>query len=213
MKKKDRALEILKRLAERYPTPQSELNWNTPWELLVATMLSAQCTDERVNKITPEVFRRWPGPAEMAAADQGQVEEVIHSAGFFRQKAKNLIGEGTIITNEHDGEVPRTMEEMIRLPGVARKTANVVLSSAYGIQEGVAVDTHVKRLAFRMGLTTSTDVKKIEQDLMKLFPRPDWGNANHMLVLFGRHVCPARSPRCGECELADICPKRGVKTK
>jgi len=213
MKKKERALEILARLARRYPNPQSELTWANPWELLVATMLSAQCTDERVNKITPEVFRRWPGPPEMALARPSEVEEVIHSAGFFRQKAKNLIGEATIIMAEHGGEVPRTMAELIRLPGVARKTANIVLSNAYGIQEGIAVDTHVKRLTFRMGLTASTDVKIIEQDLMQLIPRPQWGEANHMLVLFGRHVCPARAPRCGECELGDICPRNGVKTK
>ncbi|BBD08381.1 endonuclease III [Desulfovibrio ferrophilus] len=213
MKRQARALEILSRLKNRYPAPQSELDWTTPWELLAATMLSAQCTDVRVNKVTPELFRRWPDPPAMAQADPAEVEKVIHSAGFFRQKTKNLIGEATIIINDYDGEVPRTMKDLTRLPGVARKTANIVLSNAFGIQEGVAVDTHVKRLAFRMGLTTSTDVKKIEQDLMKLFPKPDWGDANHMLVLFGRHVCPARTPRCNDCEMNDICPKRGVKTK
>lgn len=213
MNRQARALEILARLKQRYPAPKSELDWTTPWELLAATMLSAQCTDVRVNKVTPELFRRWPGPPAMALADPAEVEEVIHSAGFFRQKARNLIAEAGIIMNDYGGEVPRTMKDLTRLPGVARKTANIVLSNAFGIQEGVAVDTHVKRLAFRMDLTKATDVKKIEQDLMKLFPRPDWGDANHMLVLFGRQVCPARSPRCNDCDLADICPKRGVNTK
>ncbi|MBU1001250.1 MAG: endonuclease III [Proteobacteria bacterium] len=213
MNRQARALELLARLKRRYPNPQSELDWSTPWELLAATMLSAQCTDVRVNKVTPELFRRWPGPPSMAQADPAEVQAVIHSAGFFRQKTKNLIGEATLIMEEYAGEVPRTMKDLTRLPGVARKTANIVLACAFGIQEGVAVDTHVKRLAYRLGLTDETDVKKIEQDLMKLFPRPDWGNANHMLVLFGRQVCPARSPRCNECELTDICPKCGVKTK
>lgn len=213
MNTKQRALAILARLRERYPAPETELHWQDPWQLLAATMLSAQCTDERVNKVTPELFRRWPGPAAMAEADPAEVEQVIHSAGFFRQKTKSLIGAGRMIQDKHDGEMPRTMDALTALPGVARKTANIVLSNAFGIQEGIAVDTHVKRLAFRMGLTAHTDVAKIERDLMRIVPRPDWGDFNHMLVLFGRQVCPARAPRCGECELADICPKHGVKTK
>lgn len=211
MRKPERAREILARLRRRYPAPESELHWNDPWQLLAATMLSAQCTDERVNKVTPELFRRWPGPTTMAQADPEAVEQVIHSAGFFRQKTKSLIGAARIIIELHDGTVPRTMAELTGLPGVARKTANIVLSGAFGIQEGVAVDTHVKRLSLRMGLTASTDVLKIERELMQLIPRPDWGDFNHMMVLFGRQVCPARSPRCEACELSEICPKRGVK--
>jgi endonuclease-3 len=211
MKTKDRALEIVARLRRRYPDPRSELHWQTPWQLLAATMLSAQCTDARVNAITPELFRRWPDPAAMALADTARVEEVIHSAGFFRQKAKSLVGAAGIIVERHGGRVPAAMADLTALPGVARKTANIVLSNAFGLQEGIAVDTHVRRLAGRMGLTRSQDPARIEKDLMALVPRPDWGDFNHMLVLFGRQVCPARSPRCAACELADICPKRGVK--
>lgn len=211
MKKTDRAFAIMQRLSKRYPAPESELNWSTPWELLVATVLSAQCTDARVNMVTPELFRRWPDPASLSQAVPAEVEIVIHSAGFYRQKTKSLIGAATIITEQFDGDLPRTMQEMVKLPGVARKTANVVLSNAFGIQAGIAVDTHVKRLANRMGLTKNDNVLKIEQDLMKLIPQPDWGDFNHMLVLFGRHVCAARTPRCSECELSDICPKHGVK--
>ncbi len=213
MRIKERTLEILDRLRRRYPDPRSELDWRDPWQLLAATVLSAQCTDVRVNMVTPELFRRWPGPAAMAQAEPAAVEQVIHSAGFYRQKTKSLIGAARIIVQDHGGDVPRTMQDLTALPGVARKTANIVLSNAFGIQEGIAVDTHVKRLAFRMGLTRQTDVLKIERDLMQLVPRPDWGDFNHMLVLFGRQVCPARSPHCGACELADICPKRGVTTK
>jgi len=212
MKIKDRALEIVARLRRRYPDPRSELHWETPWQLLAATMLSAQCTDARVNAITPELFRRWPGPAAMAQADIAQVETVIHSAGFFRQKAKSLVGAARLIMEHHDGQVPAAMADLTALPGVARKTANIVLANAFGLQEGVAVDTHVRRLAGRLGLTRSQDPARIEKDLMALVPRPDWGDFNHMLVLFGRQVCPARSPRCAVCELADICPKCGVKT-
>lgn len=213
MTRQQRADIILKRLRERYPSPQSELDFTTPWELLAATVLSAQCTDKRVNMVTPELFSRWGDPAAMAQADIAAVEEVVRTTGFFRQKAKSLVGAAGIIMNDYGGEVPRTMKDLARLPGVARKTANIVLSNAFGIQEGVAVDTHVKRLAYRMGLTDTDNVKKIEQDLMALFPQPDWGDANHMMVLFGRQVCPARAPQCGACELADVCPKIGVKTK
>ncbi|WP_028586473.1 endonuclease III [Desulfocurvus vexinensis] len=212
MKTKDRALEIVARLRRRYPDPRSELHWETPWQLLAATMLSAQCTDARVNAITPELFRRWPGPEAMAQADTAQVETVIHSAGFFRQKAKSLVGAARLLMERHGGQVPAAMADLTALPGVARKTANIVLANAFGLQEGVAVDTHVRRLAGRLGLTRSQDPARIEKDLMALVPRPDWGDFNHMLVLFGRQVCPARSPRCAACELADICPKRGVKT-
>ncbi len=205
-----RAAFVLERLARRFPNPRSALNWSTPWELLVSTVLAAQCTDARVNMVTPEFFRRWPGIPDLAAADLTAVEQVVHSTGFFRMKAKNLIGTARLLVQEHDAAVPRTMDELVRLPGVARKTANIVLSNAFGIHEGLAVDTHVKRLAFRLGFTTQTDPKRIERELMRLFPQSAWGDVNHYLVLHGRATCTARSPRCAECELARVCPRCGV---
>ena len=213
MTRRQRADIILERLGKRYPSPKPELDHTTPWELLAATVLSAQCTDKRVNMVTPVLFSRWDGPAAMARADVAEVEEVVRTTGFFRNKAKNLVAAARLIEDEYGGEVPRTMKDLTRLPGVARKTANIVLSNAYGVHEGVAVDTHVKRLANRMGLTETDNVIQIERDLMELFPQPMWGDANHMLVLFGRQVCPARAPRCGECELDDVCPKIGVAKK
>lgn len=208
-----RAKEIYDRLLERYPDPEPELDWRNAWELMVATALAAQCTDVRVNKVTPELFRRWPGPAEMQKAEISEIEEVIRSTGLFRNKAKNLKGAAEVVMNEFGGEMPRTMKDMIRLPGVARKTANIVLSNAMGVHEGVAVDTHVKRLSFRMGLTQSTNPNVIEKDLMQLFEPHTWGIANHLLVLFGREICPARSPKCDICQLNDICPKKGIEKK
>lgn len=207
----ERARATLERLSARYPDPESALDWGAPWQLLTATVLAAQCTDERVNKVTPELFRRWPGPAELALAGQDELEEVIHSTGFFRQKAKNLIAAAKLVMDEFGGEPPRSLAELTRLPGVARKTANIVLSNAYGIHEGVAVDTHVKRISYRLGLTDSDDPKIIERDLMPLVPREHWGDFNHYLVFFGREVCRARGPLCGECPLADFCPRRGVR--
>ena len=206
-----RARDILARLKQRYPEAKSALAWRDPWQLLVATVLAAQCTDARVNTVTPVLFERWPGPRELARADQADLEEVIRSTGFFRNKAKNLIGAAKAVTAEHDGQVPKTMDALTALPGVARKTANIVLSHAMGINEGVAVDTHVKRLSFRMGLTGSTNPTIIERDLMPLWDRDDWGVANHVLVWFGRDVCTARSPQCADCPLADICPREGVR--
>ncbi|KAB1443694.1 endonuclease III [Pseudodesulfovibrio senegalensis] len=210
MNKKERALEIYSRLAKRYPAPEPALDWTNAWELLVATVLAAQCTDERVNKVTPALFKRWPSISDMAAADIAELEEAVRSTGFFRNKAKNLKNAAARIMDVFDGTVPSTMSDLISLPGVARKTANIVLSNAYGIHEGIAVDTHVKRLTYRMGLTKNTDPVRIEKDLMPLYPRETWGDVNHFLVYYGREVCNARSPRCGECELADICPKHGV---
>lgn len=207
---KKRAAAVRERLARRYADPQTELTWTSPWELLVATILSAQCTDARVNQVTPNLFARWKGPAEMASASQNDVEAVIRSTGFFRNKAKNLRAAAARIMTAYAGEVPRTMEEMLTLPGVARKTANVVLSNAYGVHEGIAVDTHVKRISFRLGLTGETSPDKIERDLVRLFPRQSWGDINHYLVLFGRHVCIARKPACTVCELDDLCPREGV---
>ncbi len=212
MTAEERAPVIVERLRKRYPAPEPALHWQDAWQLLVATMLAAQCTDVRVNQVTPEFFRRWPTVAHAARAPQEEVETVIRSTGFFRNKAKNIIASAQRIVEHFDGAPPRGMEGMLTLPGVARKTANIVLSNAYGLHEGLAVDTHVKRLSFRMGLTTATDPVKIEKDLMPLFPKQEWGNVNHLLVFFGREICPARSPRCGVCELADICPKLGVAT-
>lgn len=211
MTAKKRAPIIFERLRQRYLATVPALDHTNAWELLVATVLAAQCTDARVNLVTPVLFARWPGPADIAKATQEEVEEVVRSTGFFRNKAKNLIASGRRVTEHFGGEVPRTMAELITLPGVARKTANIVLSNSFGIHEGIAVDTHVTRLAFRLGLTTSDDPVKIERDLMPLYPREHWGEINHMLVYFGREVCDARKPRCQQCELADICPKHGVK--
>ncbi|MUM78128.1 endonuclease III [Pseudodesulfovibrio sp. F-1] len=211
MNTKHRAREIYARLKRRYPAPAPALDWSDAWELLVATVLAAQCTDERVNKVTPVLFAHWPDIASLAEADVAEVADVVRSTGFFRNKAKNLKASANRIIEVYGGEVPRTMADLITLPGVARKTANIVLSNAFGVFEGIAVDTHVKRLAFRLGLTKNIDPVRIEKDLMPLYPRETWGEINHFLVYFGREVCPARSPRCGSCELDDLCPKHGVK--
>ena len=205
-----RAEIVSDRLAQRYPQPESALNWSTPWELLVATALSAQCTDERVNMVTPVLFATWPDVASMAGADPGEVEKVIYSTGFYKNKTKNLIHAARTIMENFAGQVPQTMQELITLGGVARKTANIVLSNAFDIHEGIAVDTHVKRISMRLGFTESTNPVRIEKDLMPLFPRNQWGDINHCMVLFGREVCKARGPLCGECELGDVCPRIGM---
>lgn len=210
--KTSRAMAILALLKKRYPEPETMLDHKNPWELLVATVLAAQCTDARVNTVTPELFRRWPDPAALAGASQEELEEVIRPTGFYHSKARNLLGAARRVTEVYGGSVPRTMEELVTLPGVARKTANVVLWGGFGINEGLAVDTHVKRLSFRLGLTKNTDPVRIEQDLIKIFPREEWGDVNHRLVWFGRDVCDARRPACSECELYDLCPRKGVKT-
>lgn len=207
------AQTVRKRLSLRYPAPQTELNWSSPWELLVATILSAQCTDARVNQVTPVLFATWRDVREMANADLSNLESVIRSTGFYRNKAKNLREAARRIVTVFEGHVPRTMEDMLSLAGVARKTANVVLSNAFGIHAGIAVDTHVKRISFRLGLTRETNPDKVEQDLIRLFPQKDWGNVNHYLVLFGRQVCTARKPLCPTCELLDVCPQKGVTTQ
>lgn len=208
-----RAKEIYSRLITRYPDPTPDLDWKNAWELMVATALAAQCTDVRVNKVTPALFAKWNGPEEMSKADVLDIQHVIRSTGLFRNKAKNLKAAAILVMDEFGGEMPRTMEDMIRLPGVARKTANIVLSNAMDVHEGLAVDTHVKRLSFRMGLTTSTNPIIIERDLMPLFKRENWGTTNHLLVLYGREICPARSPKCDICQLNDICPKNGIEKK
>lgn len=202
---KQRALEILSRLKALYPDARCSLDYETPVQLLVATILSAQCTDERVNMVTPELFRQYPDAAAIAAADLADLETLIKSTGFYRNKAKNIQGACRKIMTDFGGEVPQTMEELLTLPGVARKTSNVVLANAFGIHMGVTVDTHVKRLSNRLGLTKHADPVKIEQDLMKLLPRPDWENWSIRLIYHGRAVCNARKPACDRCELADLC--------
>ena len=208
--KKQRALEILVRLKTLYPNAPCTLNYQTPVQLLVATILSAQCTDERVNLVTPELFRRFPDAAALAKAEIEQLEGLIRSTGFFRNKAKNIQGAAALLMQEFDGQVPASMEQLLRLPGVARKTANVVLAHGYNINAGVTVDTHVKRLCDRLGLTEYTDPIRIERDLMRLLPQPDWENWSIRLVYHGRAVCKARSPQCDECILADLCPSAAL---
>lgn len=205
-----RAKTILARLKREYPDASCALHHGDAYQLLVATILSAQCTDARVNLVTPAFFARYPSPEDLARADRGEVEEIIRSTGFFRNKTRSLIGMAQALVADHRGEVPRTMEELRVLPGVGRKTANVVLGNAYGINEGVTVDTHVTRLSRLLGLTRHDDPVKIEQDLMELFPREDWALLSHLLIFHGRQVCIARRPRCTECVLADLCPSAAV---
>ncbi|MES2124462.1 MAG: endonuclease III [Gemmatimonadota bacterium] len=200
-----RALEILERLRAEYPDAHCELNYTSPFELLAATILSAQCTDVRVNLVTPELFRRWPDAFALAAASQDDVEDVIRSTGFFRNKARSLIGMARALVASHDGIVPRTMEELRPLPGVGRKTANVVLGNAYQLQEGVTVDTHVLRLSRLLRLTRESDPEKVERDLMRLIPREDWALISHLLIWHGRRVCIANRPRCDDCTLRSLC--------
>jgi endonuclease III len=203
---RQRAPLILERLAELYPHATCSLDWRTPWQLLVATMLSAQCTDERVNKVTPELFARFPDAVAAAAVDAAAVEPFVRSTGFFRNKAKNIVAASRLLVERHGGDVPASMEELLQLPGVARKTANVVLAHGFGINAGVTVDTHVGRLSQRLGLTSHSEPVKIEADLMKLVPRSDWENLAIRLIFHGRAVCTARRPRCLECPIADLCP-------
>ncbi|HOT00580.1 MAG TPA: endonuclease III [Acidobacteriota bacterium] len=210
MKPRDRLTRIIERLARIYPAPRCALNHRNPLELLVATILSAQCTDERVNRVTPELFRRYPDAAALATVPQAELEAVIRPTGFFRNKATSIRGCCRQLVERHGGQVPRTMEALTALPGVARKTANVVLGSAFGIAAGVVVDTHVRRLAFRLGLTNQTQPEKIERDLMELASPEHWINLAHWLILHGRTTCRARRPACAGCPLDDLCPKEGV---
>lgn len=203
---KQRALEVLVRLKRLYPEAPCTLNYETPVQLLVATILSAQCTDERVNLVTPALFARFPDAPAMASAEVGEIEELIRSTGFYRNKAKNIQGACRMIVETFDGKVPRSMEDLLKLPGVARKTANVVSAHAHSVNLGVTVDTHVKRLSYRLGFTKHTEPVKIERDLMKLIPQPDWENWSIRLIYHGRAICNARSPQCDRCELADLCP-------
>ena len=208
----ERAEQICGRLAESFPDATCSLDFRSPFELVVATILSAQCTDRRVNMVTGKLFERWPTPALMAAAPQAALEEVIRTTGFFRAKAKNILGCCRALVERHGGEVPRTLAELVNLPGVGRKTANVVLGSAFGIPSGVVVDTHVGRIARRLGLTRQADAVRAERDLIACLPEPRWIEFSHRLIALGRGVCTARKPRCEVCPLADLCPKKGVTT-
>ncbi len=211
--KKQRALEILQRLHQLYPDAKCSLDYATPLQLLVATILSAQCTDERVNLVTPNLFARFPDAAAFARAEVTEIEQLVRSTGFYRNKAKNIQGACRQIMERHGGEVPQLMEDLLALPGVARKTANVVLANAFGINMGVTVDTHVKRLSYRLGLTQQTDPIRIERDLMPLLPQTEWENWSIRLIYHGRAVCMARNPQCDRCQLADLCPSAGQVTK
>jgi endonuclease III len=204
LKKRARAVERL--LRKEYPDAKCELDYHSAFELAAATILSAQCTDKRVNMVTPVLFKRFPDAFALAAADQADVEEIIKSTGFFRNKAKSLIGMAKAVVADHGGEIPHTMEELFALPGIGRKTANVVLGNAFDINEGIVVDTHVARLSKLLGLTRQTDPVKIELDLIQLFPRKSWALLSHLLIWHGRRVCVARKPRCAECVLNRICP-------
>ncbi|MFI5276393.1 MAG: endonuclease III [Ktedonobacterales bacterium] len=203
---RERADQIVVSLRQLYPDAKCSLDFTTPLELLVATMLSAQCTDERVNQVTKTLFKKYRGPQDYASADPETLEQDIKQTGFYRNKAKHIREAAQIIVERYGGAVPRTMDELIALPGVARKTANVVMGNAFGVVEGVVVDTHVGRLARRLGLTESDDPVKVEQDLMALLPQRDWLDLSHMLIMHGRAVCQARKPLCAECALAPLCP-------
>ncbi len=202
--------DVVRLLATAYPA-RCELDHAGPWQLLVATVLSAQCTDATVNRITPALFARWPGAAELAAADQPELENAIHSAGFFRSKARALKATARQVVAEHGGEVPGDLASLVRLPGVGRKTAKVVLGVGFGVAAGIAVDTHVGRVSRRLGLTRREDPEKVAAELEALVPREEWVGFSLRMVLHGRYTCTARAPRCNACALAGVCPRLGVK--
>lgn len=205
-----RAPEIYERLNAEYPDAKCALDHRNPYELIVATILSAQCTDARVNMVTPALFERYPDPRTLAAAKPEDLEGMIKSTGFFRNKTKSLLGMSGRLVEKHGGEVPRSMEELVKLPGVGRKTANVVLGNAFGIDEGVVVDTHVSRLSNRLGLSRESDPVKIEQDLIRLYPRDRWTMLSHLLISHGREVCDAQRPECERCVVNHLCPSSRV---
>lgn len=208
MKKSELAQEVYARLKVMHPDAHCELIHSNPFELLIATILSAQCTDVRVNMVTPSLFKKYPTPQKMAKAKLEDMEEAIKSINFFRNKSKSLIGCAQMLIEKHDGEVPRTVDELAELPGVGRKTANVVLGNAFNINTGIVVDTHVKRTTLLLGLTKQTDPAKVEQDLMKLFPNEHWTEISHLLIFLGRRTCIARRPHCDLCNLKDVCPSK-----
>lgn len=201
-----RALEVERRMGEHYPEPECALHYRTPFELTIAVALSAQTTDVNVNKVTSTLFARFGTPEAMAQANVEEVADIIHSLGFFRNKAKNCVACAQMIMSDFGGEVPRDMKSLQKLPGVGRKTANIVLNEGFGIVEGIAVDTHVFRIAHRLKLSNADTPLQTEQDLLKLYPRECWGPINHQWVLFGRETCIARKPKCAECFLNDLCP-------
>lgn len=209
MKKNDLAHTVIERLRKEHPDAHCELNHTNAFELLLATILSAQCTDARVNMVTPALFKKYPTPQKLARAPLADVQELIKSINFFNNKAKSLIGCAQMLVEKHNGEIPRTVEELEELPGVGRKTANVVLGNAFNINTGIVVDTHVKRTAHLLGLTKQTDPVKVEQDLMKLFPQDTWCELSHLLIFLGRRTCIARRPQCDLCSLKDVCPASG----
>ncbi len=206
----ERAREIYERLIEHYPDAHCALDFKSPFQLLIATILSAQCTDKRVNMVTPALFKRYRTPAALAAANPEELEEIIKSTGFFRNKTKSLLGMSNAVDEQHRGRVPDSMDELVKLPGVGRKTANVILGNAFDKNEGVVVDTHVGRVSKRLGLTKQTDPVKVERDLMKLFPNDRWTMLSHLLIEHGRRICEARRPKCEACFLSDICPSSTV---
>jgi endonuclease-3 len=206
MTRQDRACEIMRRLGGLYPHAHVALDYDTPWHLLVAVILSAQTTDVGVNKVTPVLFARFPGPETLAGADVLEVEEIVRPTGFYHNKTKSIMAAARMVVTEFGGRVPDTMQDLMRLPGVARKTANIVISNAYGKIEGIAVDTHVLRLAHRFGLSDEEDPNKVERDLCALLPRQEWFHVNYRFIDHGRAVCTAKRPICGACELNDICP-------
>ena len=210
---KARATLVYDRLAAAYPDAHCALDFTTPFQLLIATILSAQCTDKRVNMVTPALFKRYPTPAALADANPEELEELIKSTGFFRYKTKSLIGMATAVATGHAGIIPNEMDSLVKLPGVGRKTANVILGNAYDKNEGVVVDTHVGRVSQRLALTKQTDPVKIEQDLMQLFPRERWTMLSHLLIEHGRQICDARRPKCEACVLNDVCPSSLVGRK
>ena len=207
--RRERAIEVCERLNRRYGPVECFLDHQNPFRLVISVLLSAQTTDAQVNKVTPELFRRWPTPYEMAGASVEDVMDTIKSLGFYKTKARHCVEAARMIVADYDGEVPSTMRELQKLPGVGRKTANIVLNVAFGIVEGIAVDTHVNRIAHRLALSPKTHEKeplKTEQDLLKILPHEYWESVNHQWISFGREICSARSPKCGECPLADLCP-------
>jgi endonuclease-3 len=208
---KKRAQGVLARLTAAIPVPVVELDFDDPWELLVATILSAQSTDKTVNRVAPGLFARFGSPAALASADPAEVEDLIHATGFFRNKTKSIMGMSQALLERHDGQVPKTMAELVKLPGVARKTANVVMGKAFGLAEGVVVDVHAGRVSRRLGFTEEEDPAKVEQVLMALYAQPDWIGAGQRLVLHGRYVCTARKPACAKCPLAELCPSTEAK--
>ena len=210
---KDNVLKIYEILKKYYGHQKTALSFKSPFELLVAVILSAQCTDKRVNQITPELFKKYPDAGKMAKAYIADLEGLIRSAGFYKNKAKNIKGASEAIMKEYGGKVPSTMKELLVLPGVARKTANVVLYSAYGVIEGVAVDTHVKRLSQRLGFSKNKTPEKIEKDLMAIFPKEEWGEITFILITHGRNICKSKSPQCPKCPVNDLCPSAAVSGK